>query len=164
MSPAARSFPGEHIERGGYHEPGGLREPFQKGEDAGAHVAAVQARAVRGRAGEQVQVIGLGVREPKSARDPGQHLGRRARCPALFKPDVVLGGNVREDGDLFAAQAGSAAPGTGRQADVLWAQSFASTAQECGQLMLVHSSSMRRPVWLSLVPTMPGYGSAGEGR
>jgi len=48
-------------------------------------------------------VIGLRVGEPQRPRDPGEDLARRSRRPALLEPDVVLGGDVREDRDLLAA-------------------------------------------------------------
>ena len=58
---------------------------------------------VRGGAGEKMEMVGLGTGEPERAGDPGEHVRRRAWGPALFEPYVVLGGDVRENGDLLAS-------------------------------------------------------------
>jgi hypothetical protein len=83
-------IPREDLERGGGHERRRLRQPIEEREDARAHVAPVQTGATRRRARQDVEVIGLGVRELQRAGDPGEDLARRARRPALLEADVVL--------------------------------------------------------------------------
>jgi hypothetical protein len=103
-------IPREHLERRGHHERRRLRQPLEEREDARAHVAPVQPGPGRRGTRQDVEMRGLRVGEPQRARDPGEHLARRARGPALFEADVVLGGNVGEDRDLLAAQAWRPAP------------------------------------------------------
>ena len=55
--------------------------------------------------------------EPQRPRDAVQDLARRARSPALLEPHVVLGGDVRQDGHLLAAQSRRAAPQPDGQAE-----------------------------------------------
>ena len=152
--------PREHLERGGHHEGGRLRQPLEEREDARADVAPVQSGTARRGAREDVEVVGLGVGEPQRARDPGEDLARRARRPALLEPDVVLRGDVREDRDLLAAQTRCPASRPGGEADVLRPEPLATAAEERPELLLVHTPSLHAARRRILVPPVPASGPA----
>ncbi|HXA61395.1 MAG TPA: hypothetical protein VNW94_19785, partial [Streptosporangiaceae bacterium] len=52
-------------------------------------VATMQSGTARRSAREDVEVIGLGVREPQRASDPGEDLALRSRRPALLEGAIV---------------------------------------------------------------------------
>jgi hypothetical protein len=135
--------PGQDLERGGDDNSRGLWKPFEKREDARAHVAAVQTCAGRCGAGETVEVIGFGVGESEGASDPGEYLGRGAGCSALFEADVVLGGDVREDGDLLPPKPGGSSPCPGGESDVFGAEPLTAAAKKRCELALIHKRSLR---------------------
>src|ERR1022692_1489645 len=105
-----------------------------------------------------VQMIGLGVGKPQRARDRGEDLARRARRPALLEPDVVLGGDVRQDRDLLAAQPRGPAPRPGGQAGVLRPEPLPPATKERAELLLVHAVSPPSSRPRTLVPSVPGSG------
>src|ERR1700755_2254364 len=152
-------IPREHLERRGRYERRGLREPLEEREDARADVAAVQPGPGRRGARQDVEVIGLRVGEPQRARDPGEYFARRSRRPALLEPDVVLGGDVREDRDLLAAEPRGSPPWSGGQADVLRPESLATAAEDRPEFLLVHIPSLHAARPRILVPPVPGSGS-----
>ena len=160
ISAAARSFQASTSNAADMTNAGRLREPFEQREDARADVAAVQPGAARRRAGEEVQVVGLGVGQPQRGGDRGQDLGGRPRRAALFEPDVVLGGDVREHCDLLATQTRGPPPRARREADVLRPEPLAPGAQEHPELMLVHPPSLPAARRRSLVPPVPGCARA----
>src|SRR6202041_3412833 len=104
--------------------------PLGQGEEARADVAAVQPGQGRRGARQAVEVVALRAGEPQRARDPREDLARRTRRPALLEPDVVLGGDVREDRDLLPAQPRGSPPWSGGEADVLRPQPLATAAEE----------------------------------
>src|SRR6266700_5982918 len=151
--------PREHLERRGRDEGSRLREPLEEREDARADVAAVQPGPDRRGARQDVEVAGLRVGEPQRARDPREDLARRARRPALLKPDIVLSGDVREDRDLLTAQPRRPAPRSEGEADVLRPEPLATTAEERPEFLLVHTPSLPSSRPRILVPPVPGSGS-----
>jgi hypothetical protein len=71
--------PREHLERGGHHESGCLRKPFEEREDARADIAPGQSATDRRGARQEVEVIGLGVGESHRTRDSREDLARWPR-------------------------------------------------------------------------------------
>jgi hypothetical protein len=64
-----------------------------------------------------------------------QHLRRGVDVASLLEPRVPGDADAGQRGDLLAAQARRAAPGGGRQADLLRRDPLAPAAQESGQLL-----------------------------
>ena len=99
---------------------------------------ALTRRPARGRllaAAEEDEVRPLGRRQPQSARDPLEHVERRAHVAPLLEPRVPSRAHAGQLSDLLAPQAGGAAPSSVREADILGLEARAAVAQEVGQLV-----------------------------
>jgi hypothetical protein len=68
--------------------------------------------------GEAEQVVAFVEGQMQTLRDRGDHLPGRVRSAFPFEPAVVVGGDVAERGDFFAAQTGGSAPLPARETDV----------------------------------------------
>jgi hypothetical protein len=89
-------------------------------------------------------MVALVLGQAERTREGAQHLGRWLRAPGLLETGVVVNRHARELGDLFAAQAGGATPGTDREAHVGGLEGFAAAAQEVGEGWAVHRSIITR--------------------
>ena len=76
----------------------------------------------------------LGGVEPERRRDGVEHLDARVDLAALLEPGVPGDADPGELGQLLAPQAGGAAAGAGRQADVLGLDALPAGAKEGGEL------------------------------
>lgn len=70
----SKVVPGEHFKSRGQHDPGCVRKPLKKREDARPDVAAVQSRLRGGGAGQDVEMVGFCGREPEGASDSAENL------------------------------------------------------------------------------------------
>ena len=68
--------------------------------------------------GEAEQVVAFVEGQMQPLRDRGDHLLGRVRAALPLEPAVVVGGDVAERGDFFAAQTSGSAPLPTRESDV----------------------------------------------
>ncbi len=135
--------PGDHLVGRGEHDRRSVRQSPQQVEDALRHFVRGPGRRPGRRAGEVVQMVALGVRQAQGSGQAGEYLARGARTAGLLKARVVLGRNERQLRHLLAAQPRCAAARPGGQTHVGRGDVLAPATQKAGQLLSVHTSSVR---------------------
>ncbi|GAA3009769.1 hypothetical protein GCM10020229_21750 [Kitasatospora albolonga] len=147
---------GQHVTQVAEQLGRGLLELVEQVEQPGLDEGAVLAPGRRPLAGQQVEVVALVLAQPQRPGQRGEDLRRGLRAAGLFQPDVVVGGHPGELDDLLAPQPGGAAPGAGRQADVLRVDPLTAAAEEVGEFAAVHVHAVHDRGSADGVPGIPG--------
>ncbi|GII34393.1 hypothetical protein Pmi06nite_78350 [Planotetraspora mira] len=108
------------------------------------HTAADGLPAASGGAVRPREIVQVGVLRGVQAQRPADRVEHRVgHLPAasLFQADVVVGADAGQLGDLFAAQAGDAAPAVTGETDVLGTEAGAPRPKEVAELG-IHPSSL----------------------
>ena len=118
--------------------------------------------------GELVQVRDGVVVELQRPGERVEHLLRRMALAALLEPDVVVGADAGERGELLTPQPRDAAAAQVRQADILGPDPLPARPQELAEAVVASirlkvAAAQRRKVAVSLPGSaLPGYEGSGQ--
>src|SRR6185312_5452111 len=136
-----------------------VQEPLQRGSHRLLGGPFVPRTGGSGRAGQVVQVVGLGLVEPERAGEGIENLDGDTGEVAALHSRVVLDTDPGEHGDLFPAQSGHATSTPADDARLVGGDPVPAGTQELRHLCsMVHSSNATAPT--VLWEELPVHGSA----
>jgi hypothetical protein len=112
---------------------GAVGEPVEDAQQPGTDVLAGRSSRRRVMSGQPEQMVAFVQREMQTLGDGGDQAFRGERPAFLLEPAVVVGGDVTESSDFFAAKPCGPPPLPAGKTDVLGLQQLPTATQELGK-------------------------------